>query len=70
MLGEISTILGRNRVSILTVTQQVKDEKNVSLIFITHLSKEGDLQKSIKEIEMLGCVNSVKSIIRIDDFKS
>lgn len=70
VLGEISTILGRNNVSILTVTQQVRDEKDVSLIFITHLSKEGDIQNSIRDIKELGCVNGIKSIIRIDDFKS
>lgn len=70
VLGEISTILGRNNVSILTVTQQVRDEKDVSLIFITHLSKEGDLRESTKSISMLDCVNNIESIIRIDDFQS
>lgn len=70
VLGEISTILGKNNISILTVTQQVKDEKDVSLIFITHIAKEGDIRNSSKQIKMLQCVNHIESIIRIDDFQS
>jgi homoserine dehydrogenase len=68
VLGEISTILGRNNVSILTVTQDVKSKHDVSLIFITHEAKEGDMQKSIDNIKKLTCINKVESIIRIENF--
>lgn len=68
VLGEISTILGRNNVSIFTVTQEIKNKHDVSLIFITHEAKEGDMQRSIEHIKKLICINKVESIIRIENF--
>jgi homoserine dehydrogenase len=68
ILGEIATIFGRYNVSILTVTQEVKSEDNVPLVFITHEAQEGNINKSLKDIQRLGNVNSVENIIRIENF--
>jgi homoserine dehydrogenase len=69
VLGEIAAILGRNDVSILTVTQDIKSQNSVSLVFITHEAKEGSILKSVESIKVLDKVNGVESIIRIESFK-
>jgi homoserine dehydrogenase len=68
ILGEIATIFGRYNVSILTVTQEVKSEDNVPLVFITHEAQEGNMNKSLKDIQGLNHVNGVENIIRIENF--
>lgn len=69
ILGEIAAELGRNDVNILTVTQDVKSEDSVSLIFLTHETKEGNIAKSIEYIKNFDKVNKVENIIRIENFK-
>jgi homoserine dehydrogenase len=69
ILGEVAAILGKNNVSILTVDQDIKDEDNVSLVFITHETMEGNIIESVGEIENLSKVNKVENIIRIENFK-
>lgn len=66
VLGEIATVFGNYDVSILTVTQEVKGVDNVSLIFITHYAKEGNMRKAIKEIKTLEVINKVECILRIE----
>jgi homoserine dehydrogenase len=69
ILGEVSVIFGRNDVSILTVTQDIKSQNSVSLVFITHEATEGSILKSVESIKALDKVNGVESIIRIESFK-
>lgn len=68
ILGEIASILGKHNASVLTVTQNVVSEDNVSLVFITHETLEGNINMSIKQIEGLDNINSVENIIRIENF--
>lgn len=68
ILGEIATILGKHNASILTVTQNVKSEDNVSLVIITHETLEGNINNSISAIKSLDNINSVENIIRIENF--
>jgi homoserine dehydrogenase len=68
ILGEIAAVLGRHNVRIVSVTQDINDEQNVSLVFITHEALEGDVDESIKEISMLNRVNNLENIIRIENF--
>ncbi|MDF2879943.1 MAG: homoserine dehydrogenase [Clostridiaceae bacterium] len=65
VLGEITVIFGSNKVSILTVNQEVNKEDDVSLVFITHGSLEESINKSLEEIQLLDAVNKVESVIRI-----
>jgi len=61
-------VLGRHDVSIVSVTQDIKDEDNVSIVFITHEALEGNVAESIKEISMLDRVNNLENLIRIENF--
>lgn len=67
-LGKISTIFGRNNISILSVTQEVKHDNNVSLVFFTHKAVEKNMKRSLERIEKLENVNRVESILRIENF--
>jgi len=68
VLGQISTIFGENNISILSVTQDINQEENVSLVFVTYNSLEENMKNSLKIIEQLDSVNKVESIIRIESF--
>jgi len=68
ILGEIAAVLGRHDVSIVSVTQDIKDEDNVSIIFITHEALEGNVAESIEEIKALNRVNNLENLIRIENF--
>ncbi len=68
ILGKIAAIFGRYDVSVLTVTQDIRSSDNVSLVFITHVAKERNLQASLNEIALINEVNSVENIIRIESF--
>ena len=50
ILGEIAAVMGRHNVSIVSVTQDIKDEDNVSLVFITHEALGKNVAESIKKI--------------------
>lgn len=68
ILGSIASVFGKHNVSISGVAQDVKDNENVSLIFITHEALEDNIRKSVKEIEGLHKVNRLENIIRIENF--
>lgn len=68
VLGEIADIFGKNDISILTVTQEVKRKDSVSLVFLTHDALEGNVLKSVENIKKLSKLNSVENIIRIEEF--
>jgi homoserine dehydrogenase len=69
ILGEVSIIFGKHNVSILTVTQDIRSEASVSLVFITHETSEGNILQSVKGIKALDMVNRIENIIRIENFK-
>ncbi|KAJ48953.1 homoserine dehydrogenase [Clostridium tetanomorphum] len=67
VLGEISTIFGKNNVSILSVIQKGKREEQVTLVFVTHSTLEGNINKSIDMIKALDDVEKIENIIRIEN---
>lgn len=70
VLSEITTILGKNNVSLRSVIQKGDEEDGlVTIVLVTHKTIEAELMKSIKEIKELKGVNKIDNIIRIEDFK-
>ena len=70
VLSEITTILGKNNVSLRSVIQKGDEEDGlVTIVLITHKTVEGQLNAAIEEIKELKGVNNIDSIIRIEDFK-
>ena len=68
VLGEISTIFGRNDVSLRTVIQKGENNNRVPLVFVTHECIEGNINKSMDMIRKLQSVIKVQNIIRVEDF--
>lgn len=66
VLAKITAILGENNVSILSFIQKPKKEDFVSIVLVTHYTLEGNINKSIEEIENLDVVDKIKSVIRIE----
>ncbi len=69
VLGGIASTFGKNNVSIVSVTQDVKHEDFVSLVFTTHKSLEIDIRNSIEKIKESVNLNKVESILRIENFE-
>lgn len=69
VLGEISTIWGKNKVSISSITQKGEKEGIVTLVIVTHDAIEGDIIKAIDELEKLDSVYSLDNLIRVEKFE-
>jgi homoserine dehydrogenase len=68
VLARISTILSQNNISIETMLQKsIKKDGAVNLLLSTHKAKEIDIQKAIKEINVLECVKSKSIMMRVED---
>lgn len=65
VLGEISSIFGKNDVSLSSVIQKGNRQRFVPLVFVTHNTVEGNVNRAIKNIERLPSVQKVDSIIRV-----
>jgi len=68
VLGDTAAIFGKNNVSIISITQDVKQKDDVPLAFITHKSVEKNIRNSLEKIKQLENVNKIESIIRIESF--
>ena len=66
-LADISSIFGKNGVSLASVIQKGKNEKEVPLVFITHETLERNINEAIKEIKELPSVIKVENIIRVEN---
>ncbi|MCY6372150.1 homoserine dehydrogenase [Clostridium ganghwense] len=67
VLGEISAILGNNNVSVLSVIQKSKGQEFVTIVFVTHKTLEGNINKSISAIEQLSSVQKIENVIRVEN---
>lgn len=70
VLGKISTILGQNNVSLLSVIQKGKGQEFVTLVFVTHKTLEGNINRSIKDINLLSSVKKIENIIRVEKMEA
>ncbi|MFH1259166.1 MAG: homoserine dehydrogenase [Elusimicrobiota bacterium] len=69
VLATIAGLLGKNDVSIASVSQKQKHppQKGVPILIITHRAKEGDVVKSLKLIDKLSVVRAKTVIFRIEE---
>jgi homoserine dehydrogenase len=66
VLAKIATAFGDNQVSLSKVLQTSTVEDKAEVIFVTHLSKESNVQKAIDEIKKLDVIKEVSSVIRVE----
>lgn len=67
IFGEIASILGKNGVSLSSVIQKAKGEEFVPLVFITHKTEEGKINKSIEDIAKMKAVQKIENLIRVEE---
>ncbi len=65
VLAEISSVFGSNLVSIKSVWQEGVGA-DAQLVFITHRAREGAFQQVVKELQDLGAVHEVRSVLRVE----
>ncbi|SES95446.1 homoserine dehydrogenase [Natronincola peptidivorans] len=67
VLGTIASLFGKNNVSLSSVIQKGEGVPSVSLVFITHFTKEADVQRAIEEIISLEEVAKLANLIRVEN---
>lgn len=67
VLAQITNILGKNNVSVLSFIQKGKGQDSVSLVFVTHKTLEGNVNKSLMEIKELSSVQKIDNVIRVEN---
>lgn len=65
VLSEISSVFGRNGVSIKSMWQEGAGAE-AQLVFVTHRALEGAFQKAVLELHGLAAVHEVRSILRVE----
>ena len=66
VLAEVAGVFGRHGVSIRSMEQEGLDEQ-ARLIFITHRSREADVQATLRDLGGLPIVRRVVSVLRVVD---
>ena len=66
VLSAISAVFGKNQVSILAMSQEAAKDGEATLVFITHLTREGNLAQAVAEMRGLKMVRKVANVIRIE----
>jgi homoserine dehydrogenase len=71
VLGEISAVFGKQEVSMHSVIQkgEIKNKSKVTLVLVTHMTKEVRVRKALEELNKLDAVESIENLIRIEDFE-
>lgn len=71
VLGEISSVVGANNVSLRSVIQKgldVENENKVTIVLVTHMTKEGNIKSAIEDLYKLDSVYKINNFIRMEDF--
>ena len=71
VLGEISSVVGENNVSLRSVIQKgldIGNENKVTIVLVTHMTKEGNIKSAIEELYKLDAVYKINNFIRMEDF--
>ncbi len=67
VLAKISGILGRNKISIASVTQKAKRaERIVPIVMMTHEARERNMAKALKQIDALSVIKKRSVRIRVE----
>ncbi|GAB4115381.1 MAG: homoserine dehydrogenase [Candidatus Caldatribacteriota bacterium] len=65
VLAEIASSFARNQVSFASVIQKGEAGEVVDIVFLTHLALEGSVQKALREVTNLDCVENIGKVIRV-----
>jgi homoserine dehydrogenase len=66
VLAKIADVFGRNEVSIKSVWQEGTG-RAAQLVLITHRAREGAVRETVRQLEGLDSVDSVQSVLRVEE---
>jgi len=66
VIAKVATILGKNNVSIESVIQKASSESIAEIIWLTHNTQNGNIQRSIKAINKLSVVEEIGNVIAVE----
>jgi homoserine dehydrogenase len=64
VLAKVAEVFAKNKVSIRSM-EQMGMFSEARLVFITHMAKEDDMQRTLAELASLACVEKVGSFLRV-----
>ncbi|SDK84545.1 homoserine dehydrogenase [Natronincola ferrireducens] len=67
VLGKIASLFGESNVSLSSVIQKGEGDPSVSLVFLTHYAKEGNVQEAIKKIIAIEEVVELANLIPVEN---
>jgi homoserine dehydrogenase len=69
VLAQIGRSFGDHQVSIATVIQKETDEaaQTAELVIMTHLAREEDMQRTMKEVAELQVVSRIGNLLRVEN---
>ena len=67
VLAQISAILGKNGISILSCLQKERGKTAVPVVMLTHQAKESSVQAALKEINRLSVIKGKTTLIRVEE---
>lgn len=67
ILGRIASLFGKSGVSLSSVIQKGLGDSPVSLVFVTHMTNEGDVKNAIKDIVEVSEVIEIANVIRVEN---
>lgn len=66
VIGELGTICGKHGISLYNIIQHgVSEDKTASIVLLTEVSCEKDIQAAVKEISEKPTVKAIKNLIRV-----
>jgi homoserine dehydrogenase len=67
VFGRVATVFGDHGVSLASVIQKSADEPTAEIVYVTHRATERSVRSALAEIEQLDIVESVDTILRVED---
>ncbi|MFA6451830.1 MAG: homoserine dehydrogenase [bacterium] len=65
VLADISRCLGDCQVSIASLVQHLAQDGSAEIVWLTHVTNEGNMKEALENIRKLDCVDDILSVIRV-----
>ncbi len=67
VLGRVASVFGDHSVSLASVIQKSADEPVAEIVYVTHRATERAVRSALAEIEALDVLESVETVLRVED---
>lgn len=67
VFGRVATVFGEHGVSLASVIQKSADEPTAEIVYVTHTATERAVRAALTDIEQLDVVESIDTVLRVED---